>query len=235
MVEQDTTDAMRDGMKRAAAEAALEYVAPDSVIGVGTGSTAEHFIDALGSSEIPLEGAVPSSDATAHALAARGIRVLTLEEGPRPEVYVDGADEADPELRLIKGAGGALTREKVVANASRAFVCICDESKLVDALGAVPVPVEVVPMAVPFVASMIEGLGGRPRLREDFTTDNGNRILDVEGLSLTDPLAIELALDAVPGVVENGVFAMRPADIVLAGARDGVRTIRAKTGDGEDV
>jgi ribose 5-phosphate isomerase A len=219
-------------MKRAAARAALAYVAPDSVIGVGTGSTTEHFIEELGSSEIPLEGAIASSEATAHGLAARGIRVLTLDEEPCPEVYIDGADEVDPGLRLIKGAGGALTREKVVASASRAFVCICDESKLVEGLGAAPVPVEVVPMAVAFVRSMIEGLGGEPTLREGVRTDNGNRILDVAGLELGDPLAVELALDAIPGVVENGVFAMRPADLVLVGTADGVREVAAADASG---
>ncbi len=219
----------RDEQKRAAAEAALEHVPPGAAIGVGTGSTVAFFIEALG--RLPLGrrpgAAVASSEATVAALRAAGIPVVGLDAAPAPlPVYVDGADEVDPELRLIKGGGGAHTREKVLAAASELFVCMVDESKLVQRLGAFPVPVEVVPMAAPFVAARLVELGGLPALRRGYLTDNGNVVLDVKGLDLADPEGLEIELDAIPGVLECGVFARRRADLVLVGG-DPVRRIGA--------
>jgi ribose 5-phosphate isomerase A len=219
----------RDEQKRAAAEAALEHVPPGAVIGAGTGSTVAFFIEALG--RLPAGrrpgAAVASSEATAAALRTTGIPVVGLDAAPAPlPVYVDGADEVDPELRLVKGGGGAHTREKVLAAASALFVCIIDASKLVARLGAFPVPVEVVPMAAAFVAARLEELGGRPVPRPDYLTDNGNAVLDVSGLDLSDPEGLEVELDAIPGVVECGVFARRRPDVVLIGG-DPVRRIAA--------
>ena len=239
----------RDEQKRAAAEAALEHVPPGATIGVGTGSTVAFFIEALGrlpSGRRP-GAAVASSESTARALRAAGIAVAGLDDvaaaaarslaarpGAMPSqggpallpVYVDGADEADPGLRLIKGGGGAHTREKVLAAASELFVCIVDEGKLVPRLGAFPVPVEVVPMATPFVAARLGGLGGRAVPRPGFVTDNGNVVLDVTGLDLSDPETVEVELDAIPGVLECGVFARRRADVLLVGG-DPVRRLDA--------
>ncbi len=225
----------RDEQKRAVAEAALAYVTPGSTIGVGTGSTAALFIEQLAARPGLVAAAVPSSEATAAALRAAGIRVVGLEEAPSPAVYVDGADAVDPELRLIKGAGGALVREKVVASASVLFVCIVDETKLTDRLdGATgdhpegaPVPLAVVPMAAPLVSARVRALGGAAALRPGFVTDDGLAILDVAGLPLDDPERLEAELDAIPGVVENGIFARRRADVVLAGSSAGVRTVSA--------
>lgn len=225
----------RDEQKRAAAEAALAYVTPGSTIGVGTGSTAALFIERLAARPGLVAAAVPSSEATAAALRAAGIRVVGLEESPSPEVYVDGADAVDPALRLVKGAGGALVREKVVASASVLFVCIVDETKLTDRLdGATgdhpegaPVPLAVVPMAAPLVSARVRALGGAAALRPGFVTDDGLAILDVAGLPLDDPERLESELDAIPGVVENGIFARRRADVVLAGSSAGVRTVSA--------
>ena len=212
--------------KRIAAEAAIEYLQPDSVIGVGTGSTVNYFIDSLAASMGGrIRAAVSSSEASSERLAAHGIKVVDLNEAGLLDVYVDGADESNPRLQLIKGGGGALTREKIVAAASREFVCIADDSKLVDVLGAFPLPVEVIPMARELVAAGLRDLGGEPRLREDFVTDNGNLILDVHHLEILDPVVLERELNQIVGVVTNGLFAARPADVLLLGGDDGVRVI----------
>jgi len=214
-------------MKRAAAQAALEYVGPGSTIGVGTGSTAAFFIEALAAWAQPIAAAVPSSGATAAALRAVGIRVVEPAAAPYLlPLYIDGADEVDPEFRLIKGGGGAHMREKALATAAELFVCIVDEAKLVDRLGRFPVPLEVLPWAAPLVAGCVSALGGRAAARPGFVTDNGNAVLDVLGLDLTDPEGLELELDAIPGVLECGIFARRRADVVLVGTAAGVRTLR---------
>ncbi len=212
----------RDDMKKMAAEAALEYVEAGSVVGVGTGSTANHFIDALAGIKHRIDGAVASSEATAERLRSHGILVMDLNEVVELPVYVDGADESNRYLQLIKGGGGALTREKIVAAASRTFVCVADDSKLVDILGAFPLPIEVIPMARSYVAREIVKLGGQPVLREGFTTDNGNIILDVHNMQIMEPAKLETALNQIAGVVTNGLFANRPADVLLLGGEDGV-------------
>lgn len=217
----------RDEMKRAAAEAAVAYVRAGSVLGVGAGTTTEMFIRALADSDRRPRAAVAASERSATLLESVGIPVTLLAEELVPlELYVDGADEADDQLRLIKGGGGALTREKVLASAARQFVCIVDETKLVFELGGFPLPVEVVPAALGFVAHEMRRLGGAPQLREGFVTDNGNAVLDVTSLGLSDPEAAEFGLDAIPGVVECGVFARRRADVLLVGTPGGVRTLR---------
>lgn len=215
----------KDEMKLAVARAALEYVQAGEVIGVGTGSTANAFIDALAAIKHKIEGAVASSVASAERLKKHGIPVLDLNETGDLSVYVDGADETTRHLHLIKGGGGALTREKIVAGASRKFICIADESKLVDVLGAFPLPIEVIPMARSFVARQLVKLGGTPVLRENFTTDNGNVILDVRGLKILEPPRLEAELNNIPGVVTNGLFALRPADVLLLGTPNGVRKL----------
>lgn len=215
----------KEELKQRVAIAALDYVQVGTIIGVGTGSTANHFIDALAGIKHKIEGAVASSVASAERLKAYGIAVLDLNSAGELSVYVDGADEANRYLHLIKGGGGALTREKIVAAASRKFVCIADDSKLVDVLGAFPLPIEVIPMARSYVARQIVKLGGTPVLREGFTTDNGNVILDVHNLKITEPAKLEATLNNIAGVVTNGLFALRPADILLLGGNDGVRTI----------
>lgn len=215
----------QDEMKKAAARAALEYVQAGSVIGVGTGSTANHFIDALAELKNRLAGAVASSEASAARLKQRGIEVLDLNEAGTLAVYVDGADESTRHLQLIKGGGGALTREKIVAAASRLFVCVADETKLVDVLGRFPLPIEVIPMARGYVAREIVALGGEPVLRQGFKTDNGNIILDVHGLSIVDPSRLEADLNNIVGVVTNGLFARRGADVLLLGTASGVRKL----------
>jgi ribose 5-phosphate isomerase A len=214
-----------DDQKRAAALAALDHLGGARIIGVGTGSTVNHFIAALAPLRDRIEGAVSSSEASTERLKAIGIPVLDLNSTGSLDVYVDGADEADRHLRLIKGGGGALTREKIVAAASRRFICIADGSKLVDVLGRFPLPVEVIPMARSFVARELVRRGGQPVLREGFTTDNGNPILDVRNLSITDPPALEAELNSIPGVVTVGLFALRPADVLLLGTDAGVRTL----------
>ena len=214
-----------DEKKKAVALAALEYVESGWVIGVGTGSTANHFIDGLAKIKGKLDGAVASSNATAERLKKVGIPVLDLNATGDLPLYVDGADEATKHLHLIKGGGGALTREKIVAAASAKFVCIADDSKLVDVLGKFPLPVEVIPMARSLVARKIVKLGGQPVLRENFKTDNGNIILDVHNLSILNPVELEEKLDHLAGVVTNGLFARRPADVLLLGGDQGVRTL----------
>jgi len=216
----------QDEKKRQVALAALEHVTDGTIIGVGTGSTANHFIDGLGLDPHRIRGAVASSEATADRLQSRGIPVLDLDDAGPLDLYVDGADEATSRGELIKGGGGALTREKIVAAASRRFVCIVDDSKLVGKLGAFPLPIEVLPMATGLVTRRLADLGGRGEPRAGFTTDNGNVILDVHGLELSDPCAVESELDHLAGVVANGLFCRRPADMLLVGGDDGVRTVR---------
>jgi len=215
----------RDRQKLAAAQAALREVPKGCWLGVGTGSTTNYFIQLLPKRWV--RGAVASSEATAKSLRRRGIRVVPMLPTRKLAVYVDGADEADPRLRLIKGGGGALTREKIVAKASRKFVCIADGSKLVGRLGRFPVPLEVVPMAREPVAAQIRKMGGRPKWRKGFLTDNGGQILDVHGLRIPDPAKMEKRLEAIPGVVCAGIFGKRRANLLLLGTPHGVRRIRA--------
>lgn len=211
----------QDTSKRAAAEAALSFVEEGTVIGVGTGSTANFFIDALASIKDRIRGAVASSEASAERLRRHGIAVLDLNDAGTLPLYVDGADEVNGHRELIKGGGGALTREKIVAAASRTFVCIVDESKMVKRLGDFPLPVEVVPMARSLVARKLAALGGQPEYREHVVTDNGNIILDVRNLDISRPIPLEEKINNIPGVVTNGLFALRPADVVLIGRKDG--------------
>lgn len=211
--------------KKLAAEAAMDYIQIDDVIGVGTGSTANYFIDALASIKSKIDGAVASSEASAERLKSHGIRVLDLNATGQLPVYVDGADEATQQRALIKGGGGALTREKIVANASTKFVCIADDSKLVDTLGTFPLPVEVIPMARSSVARELVKLGGVPELREDFITDNGNIILDVHSLEIIEPIKMEMQISSLAGVVTVGIFAIRPADVLLLGSDNGLQKI----------
>ena len=215
----------QDAMKKSVAEAALKYVEAGTVIGIGTGSTANFFIDALAEIKHKIDGTVASSVASAERLKKHGIPVLDLNAADDIAIYVDGADEATRFLHLIKGGGGALTREKIVAAASRKFVCIADQSKLVDVLGKFPLPVEVIPMARSYVARQMVKLGGQPILRQGFTTDNGNLILDVHNLEIIDPPKLEAELNNIAGVVTNGIFALRPADVLLLGTPEGVQTI----------
>lgn len=212
-------------MKQAAAEAALAHVELGTVLGVGTGSTVNYFIDALAGIKSKIDGAVASSVASAERLKRHGIHVLDLNETGTLPLYVDGADEATKHLHLIKGGGGALTREKIVAQASEKFVCIADETKLVDVLGRFPLPVEVIPTARGLIARQVVKLGGEPVLREGFTTDNGNIILDVYNLKILNPVEVEERLNQIPGVVTNGLFARRPADLLILGGAEGIRTL----------
>jgi ribose 5-phosphate isomerase A len=219
----------QDEMKQAVAQAALDYVLPklkaDSVIGIGTGSTANCFIDALAAHKGVFESAVASSEASAERLRSHGIEVVDLNSVSGIEVYVDGADEFDPHLNLVKGGGGALTREKIVAAASKEFVCIVDHTKQVDVLGAFPLPVEVIPMARSYVARELAKLGVQPEYRQGFVTDNGNIILDVHDMEILNPKGLERELNDLVGVVTNGLFALRPADIVLMATPEGVETL----------
>lgn len=215
----------QDEMKKVAAQAALEYLPDGGVIGVGTGSTVNHFIDLLAPIKHKIDGAVSSSEASTERMKAHGIPVFDLNAVGDLEIYVDGADESNKFLHLIKGGGGALTREKIVAAASKKFVCIADESKLVDVLGEFPLPVEVIPMARSYVAREIVKLGGTPVWRENFVTDNGNIILDVENMRIMEPVKLEDTLNHITGVVTNGLFARRPADVLILGTPEGAKTI----------
>lgn len=215
----------QDEMKQAVARAALEHVVADTVIGIGTGSTANHFIDFLAGIKHTIRGTVASSVASAERLQKHGIPVFDLNEVSEISVYIDGADETNARRHLVKGGGGALTREKIVAAASGKFVCIIDETKIVDVLGTFPLPVEVIPMARSYVASELVKLGGEPVYRDGFVTDNGNVILDVHGLAIQEPAELEARLNNLVGVVTNGLFALRPADVVLVGSPAGVRTL----------
>ncbi len=212
----------QDEMKQAVARAAVDYV-KGGIIGVGTGSTANYFIDELARVKGRIDGAVASSEATAARLKAHGIRVVDLNSVDELEIYVDGADEITQHFHMIKGGGGALTREKIVAACARYFVCVADQSKLVGVLGKFPLPVEIIPMARGYVARELVKLGGQPVLREGFTTDNGNVILDVRNLNILDPAALETQINQITGVVTNGLFARRPADILLLGTESGVQ------------
>lgn len=217
-----------DEVKRAAAAEAIKYVEPGTVIGVGTGSTANHFIDLLAEMPERITAAVASSEATTERLKSHGIEVVDLNQTGGLELYVDGADEADPYLNLIKGGGGALTREKIVAAASRKFVCIADESKTVDILGNFPLPVEVIPMARSLVARKLMAMGGRPELRTGFTTDNGNIIIDVHGLEIMEPLKMEREINNLAGAVCTGIFAQEAADVLILGTKDGAKVVKPK-------
>lgn len=213
-----------EDLKKLAAQAAMEHLGDASIIGVGTGSTVNHFIDALASVRAQIEGVVSSSEASTERLHKLGIPILDLNSTGDLDVYVDGADEATRHLQLIKGGGGALTREKIVAAASRRFICIADETKLVDVLGGFPLPIEVIPMARSYVARQLVKRGGQPQWREGFVTDNGNAILDVHGLRIMEPAKLESELNDIAGVVTVGLFAMRPADVLLLGGSSGVQT-----------
>jgi len=216
----------QDDMKKVAAKAALEYV-NDGIIGVGTGSTVNHFVDFLATIKGRIQGAVSSSEATTSHLKQRGIPVLDLNHVGELELYVDGADESNHRLQLIKGGGGALTREKIIAAASKRFVCIASDGKLVDVLGAFPLPVEVIPMARSYVARQLVKLGGTPVWREGFTTDNGNLILDVRNLDIMEPSKLEQEINNIAGVVTVGLFALQPADVLILGIKEGAKTVTA--------
>jgi ribose 5-phosphate isomerase A len=213
----------QDQLKQAVAAAAVDFVQPGQVLGVGTGSTVDFFIDALAAARIEVPATVSSSERSTRRLRHHGFTVVDLNEVVDIAVYVDGADEIDPGFAMIKGGGGALTREKIVAAVARQFVCIADASKLVSTMGRFPLPVDVIPMARAYVARELARLGGRPVLREGFVTDNGNLILDVHGLTITDPAGLEARITAIAGVVSCGLFAARGADVLLLGTPDGVR------------
>ncbi|TVK92203.1 ribose-5-phosphate isomerase [Shewanella algae] len=216
----------QDEMKKAAGWAALEYVEKDSIVGVGTGSTVNHFIDALATIKADIEGAVSSSEASTAKLKQLGIPVFDLNSVDKLSVYVDGADEINGHMDMIKGGGAALTREKIVAAVADKFICIVDNTKQVDVLGNFPLPVEVIPMARPYVARELVKLGGDPVYREGVVTDNGNVILDVYNLKILNPKELEVQINAIVGVVTNGLFANRGADVLLVGTPEGVKTIK---------
>lgn len=214
----------QDELKQQVAKAAVEYV-KEGIIGVGTGSTANYFIEELAKVKHKIEGAVASSEVTAERLRGHGIQVFDLNTVVSMDIYVDGADEITEHLHMLKGGGGALTREKIVAAVAKQFICICDETKYVPVLGKFPLPVEVLPMARSYVARELVKLGGQPKLR-DFTTDNGNLILDVHNLKIEDPIAMEAKINQIVGVVTNGLFAARPANVLLLATTDGVKTYK---------
>jgi ribose 5-phosphate isomerase A len=218
----------QDELKAAVAREAVKYVVEDAIAGVGTGSTADFFIDELAKIKGRIRGAVASSERSAARLRAHGVRVFDLNEADELPVYVDGADEVTEQLAMIKGGGGALTREKIVAAVARSFVCIADQSKLVPVLGRFPLPIEVIPMARSYVGREMVKLGGTPRLREGFTTDNGNIVIDVADLHITDPAALESRINDIPGVVTVGLFAKRGADVLLLATPAGVRTLKRR-------
>ncbi|MEQ1974554.1 ribose-5-phosphate isomerase RpiA [Xenorhabdus sp. SGI240] len=215
----------QDELKKAVGWAALEYVKPGTIVGVGTGSTAAHFIDALGTIKDKIEGTVSSSDASTEKLKSLGIPVFDCNEVDALDIYVDGADEINGQMQMIKGGGAALTREKIIAAVAKKFICIIDSSKQVDVLGKFPLPVEVIPMARAYVARELVKLGGTPVYRENIVTDNGNHILDVHNLSIVDPIALENKINGIAGVVTVGLFANRGANVVLVGTADGVKTL----------
>lgn len=215
----------QDELKQMAAAAAIEYLEYDMVLGVGTGSTANCFIDLLAEKKSMLEATVASSEATAERLRSHNIRVVELNQVNGLSLYVDGADESDEHLNLIKGGGGALTREKIIAGASEKFVCIADQSKLVKVLGDFPLPIEVIPMAQSHVGRVLAKMGGTPKLRDGFVTDNGNIIIDVTGLDLTDPRGVEQRINNVAGVVTVGLFSERPADVLLLASEGGIQKL----------
>ena len=215
----------QDEQKRAAAETAIQYIPENCIVGVGTGSTANYFIDELARIKHKIEGAVASSEATSRRLKAHGIKVFDLNDVDSLNVYVDGADEINRDLQMIKGGGGALTREKIVAAVAKTFICMADQSKFVQILGMFPLPVEIIPMARGHIAREIMRLGGQPVLRENFITDNGNIIMDVRGLHILHPAELEATLDQITGVVTNVLFARRGADVLLLGTDQGVQTI----------
>jgi ribose 5-phosphate isomerase A len=221
-----TTSEQQQSQKRQVAEAALSHVRSDSVLGVGTGSTVNCFIEALAASGMRIEAAVSSSVASTRLLESNGFEVRDLNLAGTLDLYIDGADEFDAHRRLIKGGGGALTREKIITAASRKFVCIVDESKKVGVLGKFPMPVEVIPMARSFVARQLVAMGGQPELRQDFITDNGNAILDVHNMDLIDPVTVEKQLNNLPGVVTCGLWALRPAEIVLMATASGIKEFK---------
>ncbi|MEY8204161.1 MAG: ribose-5-phosphate isomerase RpiA [Bermanella sp.] len=220
----------QDALKQAVGQAAVDYILPHledhSIIGVGTGSTANCFVDALAKVKHKFDGAVASSDATAQRLKDHGIPVYDLNVASELEFYIDGADETNDQLQLIKGGGAALTREKIVAACAKQFVCICDDSKWVDTLGGFPLPVEVIPMARSYVARELVKLGGDPVYRQGVVTDNGNVILDVHNMNIGSAIELEQRINDIVGVVTNGLFACRPADVLLMGTKDGVKTVR---------
>jgi len=219
----------QDDLKALVAREALKHVEEDAVVGVGSGSTVNLFIDARASIKGRIEGAVAASEASAERLKKHGIRVFDLNSVDELPVYVDGADEVTEHLYMVKGGGGALTREKIVAAVAKRFVCICDASKLVPVLGRFPLPVEVIPMARSHVGRELRKLGGHPQLRENYKTDNGNLLLDCHGMTILDPPKLEAELNQIAGVVTNGIFARRGADLLLLGTADGVKTLGRKT------
>ena len=216
----------QDEMKKAAAIKALDYIKADTIVGVGTGSTVNHFIDALATVKDNIIGAVSSSEASTERLKSYGIEVFELNNVDSIDVYVDGADEINPHMHMIKGGGAALTREKIVAAVAKTFVCIADDSKQVPMLGSFPLPVEVIPMARSYVARELVKLGGDPAYRQGVITDNGNVIIDVHNLTIMDPKALENSINAIAGVVTNGLFANRPANVLIIGSDDGAKIIK---------
>jgi len=216
----------QDELKKKVAEAALTYAKGVSIIGIGTGSTVNHFIDLLSDLKADIEAAVSSSEGSTARLKKIGIPVIDLNAAGELDIYVDGADEVNANLHMIKGGGGALTREKIIAGASKKFVCIVDETKYVNVLGKFPLPVEVIPMARSFVAREMVKLGGQPQWREGYVTDNGCQILDVHNLEILSPIEMEREINNIPGVVTVGIFALRPADVVLLGSAEGIRTLQ---------
>jgi ribose 5-phosphate isomerase A len=220
---------LSDSFKRAAALEALQYVTPDMILGVGTGSTVNHLIDLIGERGLRLDAAVSSSEASSKRLSAIGIRLVDANTVDRLPLYIDGADEVDPQCRLIKGGGGALTREKILADLADRFICIVDAAKCVPVLGAYPLPIEILTMARSQITRKLESMGAKIHLREGFISDNGHPIIDVSGLRIDDPIALESTINQWPGVLTVGLFASRPADLVIVAGQDGVKTLSTFT------